>query len=279
MIEKNLVFKGANERMSSLDLYLPEQEGVPLLIFAHGFKGFKDWGHFPLLFTSLNEHNIGVLAFNFSHNGGTADDPIDFPDLDAFSRNTYSKELEDVGAVLDWIRSNRNSKLSTVDTTNIHLLGHSRGGGIALLAAEKYVAIKKVITWAAVADFKKRLPNSEELLLWKKRGQFFIKNGRTKQDMPMNYSFVEDLNSNQEALHIKSSVEKLNKPQLIVHGKADETVDLSEAHLLKEWNKAAQLEILETANHTFGGAHPWNKDELPQASSLALQKSIEFIKA
>ena len=45
--KKNLWFVGANSRKSVLDLYIPKNgENNPLLIFLHGFKGFKDWGIF-----------------------------------------------------------------------------------------------------------------------------------------------------------------------------------------------------------------------------------------
>ena len=39
---------------------------------------------------------IAVLKFNFSHNGGTVEQPIDFPDLEAFGHNNYTKELDDL---------------------------------------------------------------------------------------------------------------------------------------------------------------------------------------
>jgi len=46
------------------------------------------------------------IKFNFSHNGGTVKQPIDFPDLEAFGNNNYTKELDDLETVIDWIYSN-----------------------------------------------------------------------------------------------------------------------------------------------------------------------------
>ncbi len=67
----------------------------PLIIFCHGYKGFKDWGAWPLLSEALAASGFVVIKFNFSHNGGTHKQPIDFPDLEAFGNNNYTKELED----------------------------------------------------------------------------------------------------------------------------------------------------------------------------------------
>ena len=40
------------------------------------------------------------IKFNFSHNGGTVEQPIDFPDLEAFGNNNYTKELDDLESVI-----------------------------------------------------------------------------------------------------------------------------------------------------------------------------------
>ena len=42
------------------------------------------------------------VKINFSHNGGTVSQPIDFPDLEAFGQNNFSLELDDLGLVIDW---------------------------------------------------------------------------------------------------------------------------------------------------------------------------------
>ena len=80
----------------------------PIVVFVHGFKGFKDWGHFNLVHQRLAESGFVALKFNFSHNGGTLDNPIDFPDLEAFGNNTYTKELDDLGAIIDWVSDDEN---------------------------------------------------------------------------------------------------------------------------------------------------------------------------
>ena len=33
------------------------------------------------------------------------DQPIDFPDLEAFGNNNYTKELDDLRSVIDWVEN------------------------------------------------------------------------------------------------------------------------------------------------------------------------------
>ena len=77
--------KGSSNRPISLSLDFPASESkVPLVIFLHGFKGFKDWGHWPLLGKELSHKGFAVLRMNFSHNGTTPESPFDFVDLESF---------------------------------------------------------------------------------------------------------------------------------------------------------------------------------------------------
>lgn len=275
----NTWFVGVENRKSHVSIYYPKQkQNADLVLFAHGFKGFKDWGQFPLVQQHLAKNGFVVVAFNFSHNGGTLDKEIDFPDLEAFSKNTYEKELEDVGHVLNWIHEKRDEHFIGANTEQIHLIGHSRGGGIALLAGNKFDAIKKVVTWAAVADFLERLPNEEELRKWKDRGVYFIKNGRTNQDMPMDYDFVESLLNHRKELNIQNAVQSLEKQLLVVHGAKDETVTKENAERITSWKKDAQKVVIKEGNHTFNGKHPWEESYLPRETLEALEASIKFLK-
>ena len=70
-----------------------------MIIFCHGYKGFKDWGLGTTLQNPFKRHSLS--KFNFSLNGGTLENPIDFPDLKAFARNTYTQEVNDLSNVIN----------------------------------------------------------------------------------------------------------------------------------------------------------------------------------
>ena len=70
------------------------------VLVAHGFKGFKDWGFFPHLCERLAEDGHLVVSFNGSRNG-VGPNLVDFTDLEAFGRNTFSHEVGDVHHMVD----------------------------------------------------------------------------------------------------------------------------------------------------------------------------------
>lgn len=277
----NQIYCGYKGKKSLLDLIYPVKASpLPPVIFAHGFKGFKDWGHFPLLCKKIAASGFCVLKFNFSHNGGSLHQAIDFPDLSAFSENSYWRELADVEGVLQFLKDDlvKMPDAPDLNLDQISMIGHSRGGGIAFLAAEKYLEIKKVVSWAGVSDFKSRLPEAELLEQWKKEGVRIIENSRTKQNMPMKYSFVEELYAHEDELNIEAAVKKMAADLLLIHGTQDETLNPLMAKQIAGWKKDAALVLIENAGHTFGGKHPWHENDLPEASEKLLQASIQFLK-
>ncbi len=220
MILKNQVLDRKAKKPIVWDAFFEEnQEKKTIVIFCHGYKGFKDWGAWDLVAKAFMEAGFFFVKFNFSHNGGTVENPIDFPDLEAFAENNYTKELDDLNDVLDFFLSNNFKYKSETKTGQVSLIGHSRGGGIAILKASEDKRINKLITWAAVSDFGSRSSTSGDLEQWRKDGVKYVLNGRTKQEMPHNFQFYEDFKANEERLHIKTAEMELDIPHLIAHGK------------------------------------------------------------
>ena len=93
-IDKNTVIEKAGYKSILLDFfYNSGKKKMPLVIFCHGYKGYKDWGAWDLVAERFAEEGYFFLKFNFSHNGGTVQNPIDFPDLEAFAQNNFSYGL------------------------------------------------------------------------------------------------------------------------------------------------------------------------------------------
>lgn len=272
--KRNIIIKGKHNKPILVDVcYLPNNLPKPIIIFCHGYKGFKDWGAWNIMATTFAKVGFCFVKFNFSHNGGTPEQPIDFPDLEAFGNNNYTKELDDLDSVINWICDNDSIK-NEIDINNISLLGHSRGGGIVSIKAEENSKIKRLVTLASVNDFKVRFnEESEAFKTWEQTGVKFVENGRTKQQMPHYFQFYKDFVENENRLTIKRAILNLKIPHLIIHGSNDTSVSVREAKVLHQWNPKSQLEVIEGANHVFSTSHPWKKDNL----SEDLQKIVDLI--
>ncbi|WP_248724463.1 S9 family peptidase [Seonamhaeicola sp. ML3] len=249
---------------------------TPIIIFCHGYKGFKDWGAWNLMADALALAGFCFIKFNFSHNGGTLEQPIDFPDLEAFGQNNYTKELADLKAVMDWCFENETIK-TLGNINNLTLIGHSRGGGIVSITASEDPRVKQVISLAGVSDFLKRSVITSETETWKNTGVKYVTNGRTKQQMPHYYQFYLDTIKNRDRLSIQNAVSNLNIPHLIVHGDVDTSVFIKEAENLHRWNPKSKLLIINNADHVFQACHPWHKETLPLPLKETVNQVIDFI--
>ncbi len=276
MIYLSETYTGANGRESPFNLLLADQNSDTLVIFAHGYKGFKDWGPWGLVAARFASSGMDCLKFNFSHNGGTVDNPIDFPDLEAFSDNTYSKELFDLREICRMAKTGIATPSGIKKWSRLVTIGHSRGGGIAILNASANPDVDQLITWASVADFGERF--NFDLEEWKATGIATVRNGRTGQDLPHKVAFYEDFKENEEALFIKRAAVDLVQPWLIIHGSADEAVSFGNAERLHSWNPKSELRAIINTGHTFGGVHPWEESGLPEDLEKVILAAIIFIK-
>ncbi|WP_298237322.1 alpha/beta fold hydrolase [uncultured Algibacter sp.] len=277
-ILKNNAIPGKHIKPIVVDtFYIENSQTKPIIIFCHGYKGFKDWGAWNLMAETFANSGFFFVKFNFSHNGGTLEQPMDFPDLDAFGNNNYTKELDDLESVIDWICSNASFK-NEADIGNINLIGHSRAGGIVTIKAEEDNRVQKVVSLAGVSSYGKRTSTTGDLEQWKKDGVKYVLNGRTKQQMPHFYQFYEDFIENEERLTIKRAVSNLKIPYLIIHGDEDTSVLIDEAHQLHKWNPKSHLEIIKGADHVFNTKHPWQQEELSIQLKHIISLIVSFIK-
>ncbi|GGI56168.1 alpha/beta hydrolase family protein [Winogradskyella haliclonae] len=277
-IEKNIVLQHDNQKPIVIDTFCNlKLQNQPIVIFCHGYKGFKDWGAWDIMAKSIADAGFCFVKFNFSHNGGTVESPIDFPDLEAFGNNNYTKELDDLGDVIDWTTKSFYSN-GAVNTSKIYLIGHSRGGGIAILKTAEDSRVKKLVTLASVCDFEKRTATIGNLDQWKKDGVKYVTNGRTKQQMPHYYQFYEDFVENKERLNIKSACKAIKVPQLIIHGDADTSIHVEEAKNIHQWATNSQLKIIKNANHVFNVKHPWVETYISKQLAEVVSEIINFIK-
>ena len=279
-IKKNIVLEKEGNKPILVDFfYNSSNNKMPVIIFCHGYKGYKDWGAWNLVAKEFANNNFFFLKFNFSHNGGTVENPIDFPDLNAFGNNNFTHELNDIERVLSFISENTEFS-KNIDLTNIFLIGHSRGGGLCAIKASENKQIKGLITWAGVSNFKIRFnEGSQEFKEWKDKGVKYVENKRTKQQMPHFFQFYLDFKKNEKRFNIQSAVQSLEIPFLVIHGDNDKSILQNEGRDLHSWNKNSKFFSVKNGTHTFSSMHPWQELKLPKGLQSVTETSINFIKS
>ncbi len=236
---------------------VPEDEaapasGWPHACLLHGFKGFMDWGFFPDMARRIAASGIAAVRFNAS-GSGVGEDLGTFGDLEAFERNTLSRELEDVARVRAWIRGGGAPDL---DATRNAWIGHSRGGGLALLHAAESQDGRGVVTWAAVSTFDRF--DEDAKARCRADGYLPIWNARTGQEMRVGVAALDDLERNRRRFDLREACRRVSVPVLLVHGEEDETVPAVESEILASalGPRIATLLRIDGTGHTFGVRHP-----------------------
>lgn len=277
-ISTNIIIPGSKNKPIGIDVFYKKNgQPKPVAIFVHGFKGFKDWGHFNFVAKTFAESNFVFVKFNFSHNGVTTQNPLVFDDLEAFGNNNYIIELEDLNLVINWVLEN--SELThDIDKDQINLIGHSRGGGISILKAAEDKRISKLVTWASVSDFINR-NKTQTIKTWKDKGVVHTFNTRTNQQMPLYVQFYDTLMQHKSRLDIGLAAQNLSIPYLIIHGTKDEAVSVNDAHDLHQACQQSQLLIIDGAGHTFEAKHPFTELVLPDNAKIVVENTIQFFKS
>lgn len=226
----------------------------PAIVVVHGFKGFKDWGMFPPLADRLSRAGFATVTFNLSGSG--VDDTGELVWPERFGRDTYSAELRDLGQVMDALER---GELGVAPPSSLGLLGHSRGGGIAVLHAAGDTAVRALVTWSAISSVERWSPH--DVAEWRAEGSKEILNARTGRRTPLFTDILDDVERHATgSLDIMKAATRLEIPWLIVHGTEDESVSHLEADALRAASPldTTRLLAVEGAGHTFGAGHPWD---------------------
>lgn len=258
--------------------YTDASSKQPVVVYLHGFKGFKDWGPFPTMLEALTSAGYITLAFNFSHNG-IGEDLLTFSEPERFAQNTLTRDLEEVEDVLAAVLDQQLPiDPALLDTNRIALIGHSRGAATAIVAGSRMESVKAVIALAPVARFIRWTKRQADE--WHQAGFVEITNQRTGQILRLNSSFLDDYEAHRNELDILAAARKLavqRKPFLILTGSEDLTAPVHESQEIAEAASGApsKFEIIPNTGHTFGTEHPFRG--MTPAFEEVIERSRAFL--
>lgn len=131
-------------------LYVPEGNGpFPVLVFAHGDDDGIDNTQWSMLLQAMGSlcDSVAIIAPSFRS------EPVSMPSSAWLSEGTPSPWDRDIDDMRGLLRAC--AKLDAkLDTSRVTVAGYSRGGGVALLAAERDPIFKSVATIAAPTSFQ-----------------------------------------------------------------------------------------------------------------------------
>lgn len=270
----DLAFDEEPSRILRARLTRPASGGpVPFVLLLHGFKGFMDWGFFPLLAQRLAQAGFAAVAFNAS-GSGVGPDLLNFTEEEAFAEDTLTRQLEDIERVRSHVAS---GSLEGVDATSAGLFGHSRGGGLGLVHAAEQGGYGAVVTWAAIDTVQRWDPAT--LSEWRRLGHLPVVNARTGQTLRMDVAALDDLERNARRLDIEAACGRLGAPALVCHGTQDEAVQFGAMdRILRALPEAVGRGLpVPGAGHTFGARHPMGNP--PDELELALAETVAWFRA
>src|SRR5262245_51833982 len=207
----------------------------PVVVMCHGFKGFKDWGFFPVIADHLARAGFSAVSFNFS-GSGLGEDGERFSERERFGRATYSGCLRDLALVLDAVSDGALGLRSAATG----VMGHSMGGGVAVLQTARDPRISALVTWAATARFG-RLWRPDQVPEWRRTGILDVVNQRTGEILPLYTDILDDLERNAAVLDVGRAAAEVRAPWLIAHGATDEAVPLDDARALHSANPRSEV--------------------------------------
>ena len=239
------------------DVWLPDhvRAAAPVVVGLHGFKGFRRWGFWPAIASSMNAAGFAFVGFDMSHNGVGAGG-LEFDEPALFEANTWVREEEDLGRVLAALRGGALPEAPRLDASRLALLGHSRGGGLAVVRAAADAAIRATVALAPIATVQRFDP----VVLERGRRDGFVPivNTRTGQVLRFGAAAIAEIDARTDLHDIAAShASRLASPLLVVHGEADTSVPADEGRALAAAAPRARYVGIAGADHVLGCRHPW----------------------
>jgi putative redox protein len=230
-LQKQIRFTNHRQEKLAGTLHVPAESSPYGIILGHCFTCSRNTSILRSICQNLEDQGFMVLRFDFSGNGRSEG---------AFSDSTISKQIVETSSAADF--------LGDKGISWIGLAGHSMGGTVALLAAERIDTVKAVCTLAASASVPAKaqfLSDSQRQELEATGRVHFKSRGRS---LELTVDFFRDASQ----YEVSDTLPSLSQPWLIVHGDQDEIVPVEHAHRLHQRRPAlTELAIVPGADHMF----------------------------
>lgn len=213
------------------------KDSAGIAVIGHGVTGNKDRPFVVALAEGLAQAGISALRFSFSGNGASGG---------RFTDSTISKEVEDLGAVLDALSGRQ-----------VCYIGHSMGGAVGVLRAAADPRIRLLVSLAGMV-YTQAFAEREFGMV--KPGEGFMWDN---PECPLSQAYMDDM----AKIHsVADQAPKIKVPWLLVHGTEDDVVPLQDSKdIAARANDPKELIELPGADHVFSGP--------------ATQKMIEVVTA
>lgn len=249
--------------------HAPEGNPRGVILIAHGFLGYKDYGMFPWLAEQFAK--IGWIAhrFNFSHSG-MLEGKEEFVRPDLFEQATWNTQVEDLAILVEACKQ---------EGTPMVVLGHSRGGLASLLAlGREELQVEGVISLSAPSACNPMLPEMEAKLL--EDGFIERESSRTKQTLRIGKVFLQEQIDDPEGHDLLRLLSSNLTKVLIIHGEDDSTVPVDCAEKIASKLQNSTLVRVGGGDHVFNTQNPFPLDGAPSPQLTALLDAVlPFLKS
>ena len=226
-----------------------------VLILAHGFTAHLDFGFLPALSGLLVERFFAqVVRFTFSHAGVTGAEGIRIDRPDLFERDTWGKQIFDLGVVFDTIRAETPGDIPMV------IAGHSRGGGVCLLlAGRRFSAGETPTPDGVIAIEAPDRPGSlsdADCAQLVRDGFMPIVAPTTGQRLRLGAEFGQERLDDPAAFDVLALCESIGCPVLAVGGANDRLVPAVCARRIARACPSGEAVVIDGADHMFNMPEP-----------------------
>ncbi len=231
--------------------HAPHLPPIACALLMHGFKGYKDYGFIPVLASMLADAGVLVHRFNFSTSGMTNDTET-FARPDLFALDTWTRQVDDVRCLRQAIKDGT----LTGGQLPTYLIGHSRGGATAILAAGRHgdeLDLAGVATINAV-DTCSRL-SDEEQRAFLDRGYTITESARTKQQLRINAAWLQEQLDDPASHDVLALCARITPPILVMHGDDDQAVPIQSGYNIAKIAHQ-NLCVIAGSNHVLNTPNP-----------------------